>query len=776
MKADSEKLARTTLFKKILERRLPQILFIYLGVCWTVLEFLSWMVEHFSLSSYFVDLSFVVLISMIPSVGLLAWFHGRPGKDEWSRIEKIGIPINLLVTVILVLSIFSGKNLSATTKVVVKDEAGQTHERVILKSGHQKSVLVFFFHNESADTSLDYLQYAITDAIYFDLIQDYMVNISTAQFQEIQEECRKLDFAQSTNLPLPLMLKIAQERHEKYFVTGSFNHTEDNYFLTAMLYETANGNQINALRFEGQDILNLVDQLSNKLRQDMSLSSENPEQITDMPIAEIMTHSLPALKYYTIAQNTIDFFNDYDQGIALYQKAIAEDPGFAIAHLELFIAYFLSNRRDQGLESIRLTMQYQYKLPERIKFVVKYYYYIIEENREKQLAVLKMWSDLYPDDVLAHEFLGGFYRGDNQLDESIREFATILKIAPEQKTQLRVLGQLCALKGDIPTALEYYNQYITEFPNNTAALNEIARIYFLAGDYAKARSYYSSTLIIEPEEPAAQWGLANIEATIGNFGHSLELYEQTLKVCKTAPQKAAVYQALEQQYELRGQLRKSIEYRNKRFAEERYFRPPLQLLRDKLLSLVTFAKIDKAEKAFAQLAEFQVAGYLPNDRILPYVLMEIYLELDMPDSAEVYKSKVDALNALAGQNPEWADNYRIRGKIAEIRQEYREAIRFYEKQHGLDPLNASVFCNIGCCYRRMGNLRRARRAFEQTLAVLPNDPMAHYQLGLVFKEEGKLDLARRHFDATLEMWRDADPEFKPRQMLDKELEEANTIS
>ena len=32
----------------------------------------------------------------MPSVIILSYFHGAPGKDEWTKVEKVGIPINVL--------------------------------------------------------------------------------------------------------------------------------------------------------------------------------------------------------------------------------------------------------------------------------------------------------------------------------------------------------------------------------------------------------------------------------------------------------------------------------------------------------------------------------------------------------------------------------------------------------------------------------------------------------------------------------------------------------
>ena len=68
------------------------------------------MVVRYELSETYVTLAIFCLISIIPSVVILAYFHGAPGKDEWTKIEKYGIPVNVLF---ITLAIFFGKSFES---------------------------------------------------------------------------------------------------------------------------------------------------------------------------------------------------------------------------------------------------------------------------------------------------------------------------------------------------------------------------------------------------------------------------------------------------------------------------------------------------------------------------------------------------------------------------------------------------------------------------------------------------------------------------------------
>ena len=93
--------------KELLHRRLPQIVGSYLIASISLVGALDWMVVRYELSETYVTLAIFCLISIIPSVFILAYFHGAPGKDEWTKIEKFGIPVNVLF---IGLAIFFGKS------------------------------------------------------------------------------------------------------------------------------------------------------------------------------------------------------------------------------------------------------------------------------------------------------------------------------------------------------------------------------------------------------------------------------------------------------------------------------------------------------------------------------------------------------------------------------------------------------------------------------------------------------------------------------------------
>ncbi|MDE2677486.1 MAG: hypothetical protein OXI76_06240, partial [Gemmatimonadota bacterium] len=96
---------------------MPHILAIYAGASWGLVEFTAFAVDEFMLSPQWTRLVMVTLFMVLPSVFMLAWFHGKPGRerDHLARTEKVGIPANLVLCVVVLAALFRGEELGSVT-------------------------------------------------------------------------------------------------------------------------------------------------------------------------------------------------------------------------------------------------------------------------------------------------------------------------------------------------------------------------------------------------------------------------------------------------------------------------------------------------------------------------------------------------------------------------------------------------------------------------------------------------------------------------------------
>lgn len=75
----------------------------------------------------------------------------------------------------------------------------------------------------------------------------------------------------------------------------------------------------------------------------------------------------------------------------------------------------------------------------------------------------------------------------------------------------------------------------------------------------------------------------------------------------------------------------------------------------------------------------------------------------------------------------------------------------YLKALELDPANADAHVNLGRLYQLSGDLRSAKRHYEQALAIAGTHALAAYNLGTVFDELNELERAAEYYEAALEV-------------------------
>ncbi len=759
-----------SLLKDLWDRRVFQIVAIYLAGSWLVKLAISAIVTRYLLSPHIIGLIWVILLSLLPTVILLAYFHGKKKAGSWTKVELVGMPINAVLTILLIVFLFKGKDLGATTQAItVENEDGEKIERVVLKNEFRKKTAIFFFENETKDSTLNWLQYAISSMLNYDLSQD--INIDARTGFNFFHKLKEFGFPKGVGLPFTLEKKIADYYHLNYFLTGSFTKQLDEYSIKALLYETKNGKLIAENIFTGTDIFNLIDELTIQLKKDMDIPESYLEEVNDLPLSEIFTTSFPALVNFTKGQNLIIIDNNWSEGAEYFEKAIKEDPGFTLAYLSLAEVYFNTNQMEKVKTSLQDVRQNLYKLPESLQFNFKYFYYIINSEPEKAFAVVKMWVELFPDDIKAHYVLAARYVMKNQLQEAIAEFNTILQLDPEQYDYLINIGNLYVKMAEYDKALDYYKQYEKQFPKDYKSYRNIGYLFYKKGDYEQARSYYEKALLIETDQVSLLLKLIDIDMQLGNFTEALDQNLKALKKCKTSSDSTKVYSSLESYYELAGQINESIKYMELKHQEMEKSGTPLNNLAQKVFDINKYSEAGNSDKAFRILKEMESQFTPPLDNLVYFGYLLLYLDLEDVDNAEKAIVNAEKLIHSIGQgNLQPSILYGL-GRIHEIKGEYDKAINSYLQGLELQPTNININRFIGRCYRKLNKFKKAEEYLLLASKDSPFSPNNNYELALLYLDMEDTQKALDHLRIANDIWKDADTSYKPAQKAKKKLVE-----
>jgi tetratricopeptide (TPR) repeat protein len=601
------------------------------------------------------------------------------------------------------------------------------------------------------------MQYAIPYLVCYDLLQD--IFIDTRDGYQLYNRVDREGFSEGVDLPLTLKMKISNSLHLNFILSGSIKKQDNDYVIETFLHESRRGKLIAQNTFAGTDIFRLVDEISLQLKHDLEIPTHHIEEVKDLPVSEMATHSILALRMFVKGMEESIFHNNFQNASEHLEQSIQEDPQFALAHIHLFAILANANETEKSKAPFQAAMQYIYKFPERLQFAIKAIHYLVNEEKDKRLAVLKMWTEMYPEDIQAHQELADFYRNENQLDKAISGYKRILEIDPEQYRHIHRIGDLYMQKQKYEKALGYYEQYADQFPNESISFTRLGRFYEVQGLYEKAKANYEKALLIDPEETATMISLADIERKTGNFDRALEQYQTVLEDCRTPEQRNGVYISLMDYYEQRGQINKSIEYMHLSWNEREKFWSPLNYQINKIFDLSKYVKAGKEDIALEAIQDINL--YSPFDRAISIGYLLIYMELEDADNIEKIVPEAEKTVLNLGFGDAIAIIYAGQALLQELKGEYELAIEDYKGAQEVDPDEHVIATSIGRCYRNLKNYKKARDSLNGVLKILPNHPEALYELALVYREQGENEKALEYLNKALTVWENADPEYKP---------------
>ncbi|NQV17954.1 MAG: tetratricopeptide repeat protein [Armatimonadetes bacterium] len=768
------KAERISFLQNLWQRRVPQIFVLYLVACWIIVEIVTGLlVDRYLLSPHLIDFSIVTLLSLIPSILLLAYFHGKPGRDEWTKVEKIGIPINVILSIFILFFVFNTKDLGAITKTVtVENEEGEQIERVIPKNEFIQSIGIFFFENVSADSTLDWLQYGFPELLFFDLNQDiFLSSTSRGMFNETMINA---GFDNGIGAPLTLKQKIARIQHQDYFISGNFNKNDDLYQLEVTIYKTSNTKLISELALEDSNIFELIDQLSLQIRYTLKIPRMDIEEMTDLPISETMTKSTEAFKNYVYGRNFITLENDWIEAQKYLECSVGIDSTFAMAYYRLGKIYIMLNMTDNIYDSLKKLMQYSYKLPEERRFMAKYQYFnYVEKDPNKVFSILELWTDLHPNNPTAHFFLGQKYKWSNRIDEAIIEYKKVSELISD-RSMLDDIGKLYQKKGDFENALKYYMQYNAVYPDNYYSYINIANLYIDYGFYDESMVYIDKASIIDQDNYWTDIQIGNIKKLKGELNETLKSYEEALKKASSPENKATVYHFYIRFYEQTGNLQKAVEYMHLMFEEKEKYLPIYKVLRQKIEWVYLYAKVDKAGLALEILDNIKYNhGDLLN-KAASFGYLDVYLELGDVEKIKNSIEDIEKYCQTIGSEEDREYIFYAQGMIHEINHDFEQAIRSYKKQLEYDLTSTDIHWQIGRCYRKLKEFNKAEEYLLKILKREPFDPDYNYELALLYHDWGKKEKALEHLNITLDVWKDADPEYIPAQKARELLADLNS--
>jgi len=748
-----------SLLLEMRSRRVPQYISAYIVAGWGIIQFATFLESRLLFSPHLVNLIGLALILLLPSVAVLAWRHGRPGRDTWGRSEKITLPVNLLAAAALLLVLFSDKDLGAVTQTVrVQDENGAVTERSILKNEYRPRVQLNYLRNDGPVED-DWLQQGFAMLLAVDLAQSPSLDIGEPA-QNVQA-LRHAGHEDGLDLPPSLQRKLARDGHYPHFLAGTFARTGATYRLTLELHETENGRIVATRNHTGDDIYALVDDASNQLRGDLGLPEGLQDGGEDLPVNEMLTAKPEALEDFVEGLVLVAHRNQWSEARAPLQRAIELDPGFAMAHYIMYAVHATTGDMSAATASMAAAVDNLYRLPERIRFQIKcFYYYNVKEEPDKAMAVLHMWSQLYPSDVAAYKQQTFFYRLRHDYTAGIEACERILEIDPSQHETLVDIAGFYQELGDNEQAETYLLRYAELYPRQADSYVQLADLYDDSGRLEEARSALERAQLLEPARMDIELALVGIDRRQGNYAEAEETLSRLLDAADQSTERSRILREVQRVCLTRGQISRARETLDAMFELTAELLNPQQRLLQYAMLMSSLVEAGHAAAVLDRLTEIRTDIPAPNDRIV-----------DMCEGpALITLGRLDEAGLKLARTGELIDQYKlellrpqlqlVEGQLALVRGDLELALELFSAALEGDPNSQRAAWQTGRVQRLLGKRQAAEGTLTGVLTKNPAHPVSNLEMALLRFEQGRSAESRDHLARSLAAWQGADPDHE----------------
>ncbi len=763
-----------TLFDKLVRRRVFPIVGMYIAATWLVIELGDWITERFDLPPNLTSYVFVAMIVMLPAVALLAYNHGAPGRDRWTRTERVFVPMNVLAAVAMIYLVNPGLDASAATEMLeIADETGQLQTFEVARQGYHQEVIGYFWENLSTDDETDWLSYGLPMVLAHDLarVSPVISVLTPFDADSMMRRLRNQGFDRMRDFPRGLAVEIARDRRSAAFILGSYRVDGDTISLNVSMYAAESGDLIGTHSVTTDDWLAGIDDISEAI---LSFARVEPaDNQSDDPVSEHLSDSIEAIRHYTNGNVLIELDNDYAGGIAELRAALDMDPAFAEARSRLSVAEYLSGDISAARTSASRALSNSYRLSNASRFGMKAQQYLYDGDLDKSMQVVDIWSQVEPNSTRALEAkarLGSLVGTDEALESAIGAFDQLLELNPDDVYVYREKALVEQQRRNYDVAADLLRQFLTEIPDSSDAHIQLSEIYQAQGRLADAQAALETASILSETTVTSEIGLARLEARRGLFDAASQRLDNLLSPGVNGQQRLETLIGKTEILVAQGKIFESIELLTATNELAKDLVPPairILSIESQLGMLLSMA--GETEEALAFMDGIVDQLQPPMTDYMNFSYTGIY---KMADMREAFRATAEKTMAIESQLPAPFLPFveMERAKIATWDGDNAAAVRHVDRALELlgqshlavaltDLSSSSMFVNAAELYVGAGASAKARERLEGILKVYPASAHARLVLAKALLAEGDAARAKTELEEAVSIWSGADRTF-----------------
>jgi eukaryotic-like serine/threonine-protein kinase len=393
------------------------------------------------------------------------------------------------------------------------------------------TVLLADFQNKTGDSVLDD---TLTQALKISLSQSPFLNLLPKN--EVFAALKAMSRPPDTPLTGDVARDVCRRAASRAYIAGSTANNRGEYPLVLKAVDCANGRTMAEVQetAAGKDkVLDALGNMAAKLRLALGEPAATVQKYS-LPLSQIATPSLEALKAYTIGNIVFDT-KGIEASLVYYQKAIELDPNFASAYQQAADSYVSLAQDTRAAEYYTKAFELRQHASdiERLMIIGDYYQTVTGEQ-DRAERTFQEFIALYPRHKGAYLELGEIYASLGKLEDAVATEAESERLARNEAAPWvnRAIYLTALNRFDEAKALIREGHARNFDTYDTRLL--LAAIAFLTGD-AKGLEEQQAWFSAHPDEK--QYGLAfdsDSAAFAGNLRSARELTERTAEAAIAA--------------------------------------------------------------------------------------------------------------------------------------------------------------------------------------------------------------------------------------------------
>ena len=649
-----------------------------------------------------------------------------------------------------------------------------SHKEVLPLTTAKPSIIILPFHTNSGNQSLDIWRTGISLLLATDLRQSKFIRV--LEEERTSNILTKLNLIEVKHYSAEDLQKIAVRAGADHILIGSFFKSDHGLTIIAAVQNQPSGLVISSSRVNckgEEDVLKKIDGLTEKIKQDLGISSEQMAKDIDGKVEEITTSSPRAYKYYTQGwQNQIQGL-DPRQTIELMEKATAKDPEFAMAYRTMAKAYGELGLFSRMWNSLRKAYKLKHRLSHRDLLLTQgELYSMSEQTYDEAMDSFQKLLKNYPQDRDANLNLGLMFCYDlEQWDKAIDRFDMLIQNQEVSSEPYIAQAEAYMAKGMYNRAREVLENYLRSFPDQIWIQENISNLYLCQGNLSLALSEAEKALSKNPFSVSNSF-MGDIYNCSGDLIEAEKAYQKMLTDQEPISEYharfklAALYLSQGKFEESKRMIKQTISLAEKIGDTEQ-----------KMWSYSYLARLHLASKnpSFA-LKNWEKAARISTQENLDWSIglhLKGLIYLGMRSTEQAQKIADELKDTLQKRKNKKLMRYyyHLKASIELEKKNFSQAIINLNKalpllsfQHSQLDDHAMFIYPLASAYYKAGDLDKAREQFKNitlltTGRLFYGDIFARslYMLGKICQKKGQSQEAIEHFTQFTKLWENADP-------------------